>query len=64
MALCSKTAVTDESTPPESANITLSLPSSSFKLLTVDFTKEAGVQLLLQPQIFKKLERIFTPSSV
>jgi hypothetical protein len=32
--------VTEESTPPESASITLSSPSSSFSSLTVDSIKE------------------------
>ena len=41
IALFSNTAVTDESTPPERAKITLSSPNCSFNSATVDSIKEA-----------------------
>ena len=51
MALCSSTAATDESTPPESPSTTLSSPSFSCNSRTVASTKLSDVHSCLQPQI-------------
>ena len=47
MALCSSTAATDESTPPESPSTTLSSPSFSRSSRTVASTKLSECPLLL-----------------
>ena len=51
MALCSSTAATDESTPPDRPSTTLSLPSFSRSSRTVDSTKLSEVHDCVQPQI-------------
>ena len=51
MALCSSTAATDESTPPERPSTTLSPPSFSRSSRTVVSTKLSEVQLCEQPQM-------------
>src|SRR5690554_7962620 len=64
MALFSNTAVTDESTPPERARITLSSPKVSFSSFTVASMNDAGVQSFFTPQMARKLSRIRIPFSV
>lgn len=51
-ALCNNIAATVESTPPDKPKITRSVPSFSLNSFTVVSTKESGVQLCEQPQIF------------
>ena len=51
MALCSSTAATEESTPPESPSTTLSSPSFSRSSRTVASTKLSDVHSCLQPQM-------------
>jgi len=64
MALWSNTAATDESTPPESPNTTLSLPNCFFRSATVDSTNDAGDQSRLHLQISRKFSSKLIPSKV
>src|SRR4051812_43497210 len=50
MAWCSNTAATDESTPPDNPNTTLSSPNLAFSSAIVVSMNESGVQSWLQPQ--------------
>ena len=52
MALFSNTAATEESTPPDKPNTTLSFPIFSLSWATVESINESGVQICWQPQIF------------
>src|SRR5476651_2112885 len=54
MAWCSNTAATDESTPPDNPNTTLSSPNFSFNAAMVVSTKLSGVQSCAHPQISTK----------
>jgi len=51
MALWMRTDITDESTPPESAQTTLESPTCFRMAATVSSTNDAGDQLLGMPQI-------------
>ncbi len=51
MALCSNTAATDESTPPERPRTTLSSPNLAFSSATVLSTKLSEVHDCSQPQM-------------
>ena len=65
MALCSNTAATVESTPPDNPSTTLSFNIVFFKLFTVSFTNVEGVQSCLQPAILtKKLCKICFPAYI
>ncbi len=50
MARLSRTAATDESTPPDSPRMTRSLPSCCFSSATVESTNEAALHSCREPQ--------------
>ena len=54
IALCNKTAATEESTPPDNPKTTLSSPTVCLMLATVVSTNEFGVQVWATPAIFTK----------
>jgi len=62
IALLSKTADTELSTPPDKPRTTLSSPSWFFKFSTVVSMNEAADQSFLHPQMFKKLSSKCVPS--
>ena len=64
MALCTSTAATDESTPPESPQITCPAPTFSRIEATVVSIKCAGVQSPRAPQMVRKFRMSCGPSGV